>query len=50
MKDTAFDSLAVLYPEIADLRKTDSVLDEICSDYETLITMAKPAMDGADSG
>ena len=46
LKDTAFDSLAVLYPGIAGRRKSDPVLDEICCDYEALTLMAKPS--GAD--
>jgi len=41
--DPAFENLAVLYPDIADCRKADPVLDEICRDYEGLAAMEEPA-------
>jgi len=46
--DTAFENLAVIFPNIADRRKADPVLDEICRDYEGLAGMEEPAV--ANSG
>lgn len=46
--DNAHEYLAVFFPEIADRRKADPVLDEICRDFEKLAAMLETAKESSN--